>query len=104
MNLNSNVIVKAGAMSLVPLLKSNTPFQDTKKHARDHIAASNVKTDKNTSKIVTIGYAKGVSHRIHATEFGTMYQKPQLFITKTEKQGKNKVLKTMFDTAKRLQK
>ncbi|MBU7136899.1 hypothetical protein KR743_14540, partial [Staphylococcus aureus] len=37
-------------------------------------------------------------------EFGTMYQKPQLFITKTEKQGKNKVLKTMLDTAKRLQK
>ncbi|HGO2741514.1 TPA: hypothetical protein ACK0TM_002739, partial [Staphylococcus aureus] len=26
------------------------------------------------------------------------------FITKTEKQGKNKVLKTMLDTAKRLQK
>ena len=99
MNLNSNVIVKAGAMSLVPLLKN------TKKHARDHIAVSNVKTDRHTSeKIVTIGYAKGVSHRIHATEFGTMYQKPQLFITKTEKQGKNKVLKTMLDTAKRLQK
>ncbi|HHW5045070.1 TPA: HK97-gp10 family putative phage morphogenesis protein [Staphylococcus aureus] len=105
MNLNSNVIVKAGAMSLVPLLKSNTPFANTKKHARDHIAVSNVKTDRHTSeKIVTIGYAKGVSHRIHATEFGTMYQKPQLFITKTEKQGKNKVLKTMIDTAKRLQK
>lgn len=30
MNLNSNVIVKAGAMSLVPLLKSNTPFANTK--------------------------------------------------------------------------
>ncbi len=73
-------------MSLVPLLKSNTPFANTKKHARDHIAVSNVKTDRHTSeKIVTIGYAKGVSHRIHATEFGTMYQKPQLFITKNRK-------------------
>lgn len=55
MNLNSNVIVKAGAMSLVPLLKSNTPFANTKKHARDHIAVSNVKTDRHTSeKIVQL--------------------------------------------------
>ncbi|SCS01213.1 gp10 family phage protein [Staphylococcus aureus] len=30
MNLNSNVIVKAGAMSLVPLLKSNTPFANNR--------------------------------------------------------------------------
>lgn len=50
MNLNSNVIVKAGAMSLVPLLKSNTPFANTKKHARDHIAVSNVKTDTQVRK------------------------------------------------------
>ncbi|HDB2027143.1 TPA: HK97 gp10 family phage protein, partial [Staphylococcus aureus] len=100
-----NAIIKAGAMSLVPLLKSNTPFADTKKHAREHIGVSNVKTDRDSSeKIVTVGYTKGVSHRIHATEFGTMYQSPQLFITKTEKQGKDKVLKTMIATAKRLQK
>lgn len=53
-----------------------------------------MKTDRDSSeKIVTVGYTKGVSHRIHATEFGTMYQSPQLFITKTEKQGKDKVLK-----------
>ncbi|NFW45353.1 hypothetical protein G0V92_08440, partial [Staphylococcus aureus] len=72
---------------------------------REHIGDANEKTERDSSqKIVTVGNTKGVSHRIRAAEFGTMYQSPQLFITKTEKQGKDKVLKTMIATAKRLQK
>ena len=52
-----------------------------------------MKTDRDSSeKIVTVGYTKGVSHRIHATEFGTMYKVTTIH-NKTEKQGKDKVLK-----------
>ena len=60
MNLNGNAIIKAGAMSLVPLLKVIHPSL-TPKHAREHIGVSNVKTDRDSSeKIVTVGYTKGV--------------------------------------------
>ena len=58
MNLNGNAIIKAGAMSLVPLLKVIHPSL-TPKHAREHIGVSNVKTDRDSSeKIVTVGYTK----------------------------------------------
>lgn len=36
MNLNGNAIIKAGAMSLVPLLKSNTPLLTPKTRSRTY--------------------------------------------------------------------
>ncbi|UNA87377.1 HK97 gp10 family phage protein [Staphylococcus pseudintermedius] len=72
---NQKRVLLAGAMSLIPALKKNTPLSDRKSHAKDHISVSNVKTDKDSGEsYVTIGYTKGYAHRIHATEFGTMYQ------------------------------
>ncbi|EGQ3873759.1 HK97 gp10 family phage protein [Staphylococcus pseudintermedius] len=101
---NQKRILLAGALSLVPDLVRNTPVSgDTKRHAKDHIAVSNVKTDRASGEsYVNIGYTKGYAHRIHATEFGTMYQQPQLFITKTEKANRDKVFKAMSTAFRRL--
>lgn len=97
-----NRVLKAGASSLIPILVKNTPKSDRTKHAKEHVAMSNIRTDKGTyEKYVTIGYEKGYSHRMHTTEFGTMYQRPQLFITKSEKEGRSVVNKAMVTALKR---
>lgn len=97
-----NRVLKAGASSLIPILVKNTPKSDRTKHAKEHVAMSNIRTDKGTyEKYVTIGYEKGYSHRMHTAEFGTMYQRPQLFITKSEKEGRSVVNKAMVTALKR---
>lgn len=102
-NANQNKVLRAGAQSLVPILTRATPVSDRKKHAKDHVAISNVKTDRNSyEKYVDVGYTKGYSHRIHATEFGTMYQRPQLWITKTEKGSRQLVYKAMLSAMKKV--
>ncbi|WP_353420728.1 HK97-gp10 family putative phage morphogenesis protein [Staphylococcus coagulans] len=101
-NANQSRILKAGARALIPILVKNTPKSDRRGHARDHIAISNVKTDRGSGeKYVDIGYTKGYAHRIHATEFGTMYQRPQLWITKTEKSNRQLVYSAMLTAMKR---
>ncbi|MFO3691184.1 HK97-gp10 family putative phage morphogenesis protein [Staphylococcus felis] len=102
---SQNRVLRAGVMALIPLLKRNTPASDNKRHAKDNIAVSNIRNDRDSNeKYVIIGYAKGYSHRIHATEFGTMYQRPQLWITKTEKDGSMLVYKAMLTAMKRVMK
>ncbi|NJI00072.1 hypothetical protein GLV88_06250 [Staphylococcus hyicus] len=102
---SQNRVLRAGALALTPLLKRNTPVSDRKRHAKDNIAVSNIRTDRDSSeKYVLIGYTKGYSHRIHATEFGTMYQRPQMWITKTEKNGSKLVYKAMLTAMKRVMK
>ncbi|WP_239740533.1 MULTISPECIES: HK97-gp10 family putative phage morphogenesis protein [unclassified Mammaliicoccus] len=97
-----NRVLKAGASSLIPLMVKNTPKSERTKHAKDHVAMSNVKTDRDSyEKYVTIGYERGYSHRIHVIEFGTMYQRPQLFITKSEKEGRSIVNKAMVTAMRR---
>lgn len=95
-------VLKAGASSLIPLLVKNTPKSNRTKHAKDHVAMSNVRTDRDSyEKYVTIGYERGYSHRIHVIEFGTMYQRPQLFVTKSEKEGRSLVNKAMLTAMRR---
>ncbi|AQN32267.1 MULTISPECIES: HK97-gp10 family putative phage morphogenesis protein [Mammaliicoccus] len=95
-------VLKAGASTIIPILRKNTPLGEQQRHARNYIAISNVKTDRSTlEKYVAVGYEKGYSHRIHTTEFGTMYQRPQLFITKSEKESRNIVFNAMKTAMKR---
>lgn len=102
MSTQQNRVLKAGASTLIPLLRKNTPKGEQTRHAKDHIGVSRIKSDSNSfEKYVTIGYEKGYSHRIHTSEFGTMYQRPQLFITKTEKEGRSGVISAMATAMKR---
>lgn len=94
----------AGAKTLQQKLIRNTPVDlDTSVNARDETAISNVRTDKNTREgYIAVGYTSKVSHRIHVTEFGSMYQRPQGFITRTYNEGIDDAYKAMLRAARRM--
>lgn len=102
-NAKQNQVLREAAQALVPELARTTPVSYRKKHAKSHVTISNVRTDKNSyEKYIVVGYEKGYSHRIHATEFGTMYQRPQLWITKTEKNNRQLVYRKMLSAMKKV--
>ena len=93
----------AGVEVFEEALIRNTPKSVSgKRHAKDNIAISNLRTDRGTQeKYMAVGYKRGVSHRVHATEFGTMYQRPQGFITKTYNTSKESAWNAMLRSARR---
>lgn len=94
----------AGAKVFEQSLIRNTPKSafNRRRHAKENIAVSNVRTDRSShEKYMVVGYRRGVSHRIHATEFGTMYQRPQGFITRTYNQSKQSAWNAMLESARR---
>ncbi|MCH4984219.1 HK97-gp10 family putative phage morphogenesis protein [Macrococcoides goetzii] len=76
-------------------LEKITPYDlkdDDGIHMKDHVVMSNAKTDaEHGGRYVTIGYPKGIKHRVHFAEFGTINQSPQAFISKTIQSTKSKV-------------
>lgn len=101
---NRRHVMLAGAKTLQQKLIRNTPVDlDTSVNARDETAISNVRTDKDTREgYITVGYTSKVSHRIHVTEFGSMYQRPQGFITRTYNEGIDDAYKAMLRAARRM--
>lgn len=101
---NRRRVMLAGAKTLQQKLIRNTPVDlDTSVNARDETAISNVRTDKNTREgYIAVGYTSKVSHRIHVTEFGSMYQRPQGFITRTYNEGIDDAYKAMLRAARRV--
>lgn len=101
---NRRRVMLAGAKTLQQKLIRNTPVDlDTSVNARDETAISNVRTDKNTREgYIAVGYTSKVSHRIHVTEFGSMYQRPQGFITRTYNEGIDDAYKAMLRAARRM--
>lgn len=95
-------ILLAGAEIVAQELKKNTPvYPDNRVNAKDEVGISNMRTDKNTrEKYLSVGYSRKVSHRIHVTEFGSMYQQPQAFMTRTNKQSSSRVLNAMQSKAR----
>lgn len=96
------LILLAGAEIVAQELKKNTPvYPDNRVNAKDEVGISNMRTDKNTrEKYLAVGYSRKVSHRIHVTEFGSMYQRPQAFMTRTNKQSSSRVLNAMQSKAR----
>lgn len=66
-------------------LEKNTPMSEIDGvHMKDHVVMSGAKTDKEDGgRYVAIGYPKGVKHRVHFAEFGTINQTPQAFMSRT---------------------
>jgi len=100
---NSAEILKKG-------LEKNTPDSLIRhsKHpnARQNVVITNVKTNKDTgAKYITVGYSgkhpDDVSWRIHFVEFGTIRQKPQLFMHKTINETQEKVKKEIMKHLKK---
>lgn len=100
----SRKAVKAAGIEVRDVLEKNTPKQRVIKrlHAKDHVVVSNNKRDKDTgASYVSVGYPKGIAWRVHFVEFGTIRQKPQLFITKTINETKDTVRETIASTLRK---
>lgn len=88
-------------------LVQNTPYWSSKKssgkrgaymqeHAKNHVVTGSVKNGT-----IDVGYDKEVSWRVHFTEFGTIKQKPQAAVKKTQKQIENEVTNIIAGELKR---
>lgn len=97
-------VILAGAKTFQQKLIKNTPVDlDTRVNAKDETAISNMRTDKDTREgYMAVGYTSKVSHRIHVTEFGSMYQRPQGFITRTYNEGMDDAYDAMLRAARRM--
>lgn len=67
------------------------------------VTVSNNREDKySLQSYVAVGFPKGVSHRIHVTEFGSISQPAQGFMTKTVKITAGDVQKAMVAEVKKV--
>lgn len=105
-----NKALKGSAEIVKKELEKNTPksliMHPKHPNARQNVVITNVKTNKDTgSKYITVGFSgkqpADVSWRIHFIEFGTIRQKPQLFMTKTIKNTQEAVKKEIMKQLKK---
>lgn len=87
-------------------LEKNTPksLVDHPKHehAKPNTKISNVKTNRDTGgKYITVGFPKEIKWRIHFVEFGTIRQKPTLFMTKTINNTQSAVMNSIIQQIKK---
>lgn len=69
-------------------LEQNTPkSKDGTDHAKDHVVQSTVKDG-----MAEVGFDKEVAWRMHFVEFGTIKQRPQGFVQKTQTQVEQEVV------------
>lgn len=69
-------------------LEKNTPkSKDGKDHAKNHVIQSGVKDG-----MAEVGFDKEVGWRMHFVEFGTIKQRPQGFVQKTQSQVEQEVI------------
>lgn len=95
----------AGAQIVAEELRRNVPVGDSRagKGLKDNVVISGNRTDSDTqSSYVAVGFPKGVSHRIHFPEFGTIQQKPSAFFAKTVHAIPDKVQAAMIAEVKKV--
>ncbi|TDM04065.1 HK97-gp10 family putative phage morphogenesis protein [Macrococcus carouselicus] len=94
--------LKNGAEIVVEELEKQSPYDSEGNiHMKEHVVMSSVKTDKETdAKYITVGYPKGIKHRVHVVEFGTINQSPQHFMKDTIEITKDKVKDEIMKTLK----
>ena len=80
--------LKEAANHVANQLEKNTPkSKDGKDHAKDHVIQSGVKDG-----MAEVGFDKEVGWRMHFVEFGTIKQRPQGFVQKTQSQVEQEVI------------
>lgn len=83
-----NKALEVASQAFADKLKENTPiYSDDTVHMRDDIRIS--KIDANGE--IFIGFGKETSWRVHFVEIGTIKQKPQAFMQRTEREMKNTI-------------
>lgn len=98
----TNQALKNGAEIVVEELEKQSPYDDEGSiHMKDHVVMSGVRIDRDTdSKYIMVGYPKGIKHRVHVVEFGTINQAPQHFMKDTIELTKGKVKAEIMNTLK----
>ena len=92
--------LKEAAKAVAERLRENTPIDLTdgnEKHMKDEIAISGV--DQNGE--IYVGYGKETAWRAHFVEMGTIKQRPQHFIERTEQEMQEEIMRIMAEEFKR---
>lgn len=87
-----NSALKKAGEAIADRLRENTPIDTTdgnEKHMKDDIVVSGV----NQYGEVTVGYGHETYWRVHFVEMGTIKQRPQHFIERTEQEMQEIVMK-----------
>ena len=85
----SRKAIKESTILVRDELEKNTPKQAVphSAHAKDHVVVSGIRKDKETEQeYMSVGFPgrnPDIKWRIHFVEFGTIRQRPQLFMTRT---------------------
>lgn len=80
--------LKEAANHVANELEKNTPkSKEGTDHAKNHVVKSGVKDG-----MAEVGFDKDVAWRIHFIEFGTIKQRPQGFVQKTQTQVEQEVV------------
>jgi len=87
-----NRALKQGAQAVADRLRQNTPKDkedNNEKHMQDDIVVSGIDQYGD----IKIGYGKETAWRVHFTEMGTIKQRPQGFIQRTEEEMKEEFIR-----------
>lgn len=87
-----NKALKKAGEAIADRLRENTPIDTTdgnEKHMKDDIVISNV----DQYGEIKIGYGHETYWRVHFTEMGTIKQRPQHFIERTEQEMQEEVMR-----------
>lgn len=87
-----NRALKTAAKAVAEKLKENTPIDpndNNETHMKNDIAISGV----NQYGEIKVGYGKETYWRAHFVELGTIKQRPQHFIERTEEEARDEFLK-----------
>ncbi|MCM3367866.1 HK97 gp10 family phage protein [Bacillus safensis] len=92
-NKAAKAALEIGAEMYADGLEKNTPksiLSGKHEHLKDHIVYTKPKVDGEM--YVSIGYDKEVAWRVHMTNWGTIKQRPQHFIERTENEFKDVIM------------
>src|SRR5699024_1012629 len=95
--------VKAGAKVVAKELEKNVPVSD--KHGnkmKDNVTVSGARKDTTSYEYyAAVGFPKGVAHRVHFPEFGSISQPPQFYFNKTIDNSWKEAQSAMIDSVRR---
>jgi len=93
-----NKALKEGSKVIAKGLKEEAPLSSLNKdHIKDNVKVSKIQDDGT----VLIGFDKKVNWRVHFTELGTIHQRPNNFMERTETSYKNEVMEVIQKELKR---
>lgn len=80
--------LKKGAEHIRDRLQRNTPISSKGRPGHKHMKDFTVHTEVSSEGEVRIGFSKDVNYRAHFVELGTVYQRPQAFMKRTQVETK----------------